>query len=326
MATTIPDMTISLESHSAAQWLRRIAAAVRVHFTWWGTRKTLTPEQKEAFGATCDADSRLLTATKRIIDIRHPSFRKLTSIKSRATSYWRGITLPYTEPGIRLLRQSEVDAFVHMMEGFQTELVEAETELNQVYDELKRDARQRLGRLFHANDYPAALEKLFHVEWDFPSVEPPQYLMRLNPDLYREEQQRVAQRFEDAVRLAEQAFVSEFAKLVSHLTERLSSGPDSERKVFRDTAVSNLTEFFERFRQLNVQSNAQLDVLVNQAQDLVRGIRPQALRENESLRQQVATQLSQVQAVLDGMMIDVPRRRIVRPTLTRNEADHADTN
>ena len=45
--------------------------------------------------------------------------------------------------------------------------------------------------------------------------------------------------------LAEQAFVSEFAKLVSHLAERLS-GSDGERKVFRDSAVTNLTEFFER--------------------------------------------------------------------------------
>ena len=67
--------SIPLDSHTPAQWLRRIAAAVRVHFTWWGTRKTLTPEQKEEFGVTCQADSRLLSANKRIIDIRPPSFR-----------------------------------------------------------------------------------------------------------------------------------------------------------------------------------------------------------------------------------------------------------
>ena len=35
--------------------------------------------------------------------------------------------------------------------------------------------------------------------------------MRLNPDIYQQEQQRVARRFEEAVQLAEQAFMAEFA-------------------------------------------------------------------------------------------------------------------
>src|SRR3954465_15345515 len=37
---TLPE--IPLETNAPAQRLRRIAAAVRVHFTWWGVHKTLT--------------------------------------------------------------------------------------------------------------------------------------------------------------------------------------------------------------------------------------------------------------------------------------------
>ena len=103
---------------------------------------------------------------------------------------------------------------------------------------------------------------------------------------------------------------SRFDEATSH--ERLSAQGDGEKKIFRDTAVTNLTEFFDRFRQLNVQSNQQLDHLVGEAQQLVRGIEPQALRANETMRQHVATQLSRVQSVLDGMMIDRPRRNIIR--------------
>ena len=62
-------------------------------------------------------------------------------------------------------------------------------------------------------DYPQEIRGLFAVAWDFLSVEPPDYLLQLSPELYAQEQQRVAQRFEEAVRLAEQAFVSEFAIL-----------------------------------------------------------------------------------------------------------------
>ena len=50
----------------------------------------------------------------------------------------------------------------------------------------------------------------------------------------------------------------------------------------------------------------------NDAQRIVRGVEPQALRDNRTLRQQIATQLSGVQSVLDGLMVDRPRRNILR--------------
>ena len=46
----------------------------------------------------------------------------------------------------------------------------------------------------------------------------------------------------------------------------------------------------------------------------MRGIGPQDLRESPPLRQRVATGLSQVQAALDGLLVERPRRRILRPT------------
>jgi len=129
---------------------------------------------------------------------------------------------------------------------------------------------------------------------------------------------RVSARFEEAVTLAEQAFVAEFSRLIEHLTERLKDNGDGERKIFRDSAITNLTEFFNRFRQLNVNSNADLDALVERAQQIVSGVEAQALRDNSTLRQRVATQFSQVQSVIDGMLVDRPRRRIIR-----NQETHA---
>ena len=113
-------------------------------------------------------------------------------------------------------------------------------------------------------------------------------------------------------KLAEAAFTEELAKLVEHLSERLSGQIDGKPKVFRDSMITNLTEFFERFGKLNIRSNEQLDELVERAQQVVRGVEPQQLRDNQSLRQEVATQLSGVQSALDGLLVDRPRRRIIR--------------
>ena len=157
----------------------------------------------------------------------------------------------------------------------------AVAQLDEHYGELKSAARQRLGNLYNSADYPPSLRGLFDLAWEFPNVQPPEYLLQLNPAIYEQEKSRIAARFEEAVRLAEQAFVNEFAGLVSHLCERLNEG-DGEKKIFRDTAVTNLIAFFERFRQLNVHSNDQLDELVVQAQNLVRGVEPQTLRVIEA--------------------------------------------
>lgn len=321
--TTITVADIPLETGTPAQRLRRHAAAVRIHFIWWGVHKTLTTQQKEEVGATYSADARFLTAGKKLVDTRHEAFRKLTSIRNRTVSYWRGLTLPYTEPGVRLIRQSDIEAFVHTLEGFRDELIQAESDLNSVYDQIKSDARQRLGRLFNPSDYPPEVRNLFQVEWDFPSVEPPSYLLRIAPDLYQQEQERVARRFEEAVQLAEQAFLAEFARLVSHLTERLGKECDGQRRVFRDSAVTHLVEFFDRFKHLNLRSSQELDQLVEQAQQLVQGVTPQDLRDDNQLRQQIATDMAQVQSQLETLLVDRPRRQIIRTNPARNGDSHA---
>jgi hypothetical protein len=173
-----------------------------------------------------------------------------------------------------------------------------------------------LGDLYNPLDYPSSLREEFAVTWEFPSVEPPDYLQHLNPRLYEQECQRVEARFNEAVQLAEQAFLEELSKLVGHLTERISGAEDGKPKVFRDSVVENFGDFFDRFRRLNVRSNDQLDELVAQARRVISGVEPQQLRDNNTLRQQVATQMAAVQASLDGLMVDRPRRSIVRPPRT----------
>ena len=287
-------------------------AAVRVSMSWLGTKKSLSAEQRAEAAEPFGTDARFLSAGKRLLDISHPAYKAVTAVRGKVIAFTKSMSLPYPEPGIRLIRQDRIDDFAAKMREFQEELAEAVENLDRHYSDLKATARQRLGSLFNAGDYPESLRTMFAVEFDFPSITPPDYLQQLNPQLYEEECRRVQSRFDEAVRLAEAAFTTELAKLVSHLTERLSGQDDGKPRVFRDSVVENLTEFFQWFRQLNVRSNEQLDTLVADAQRIVRGVEPQDLRDNEGLRQHVATEMSRVQSVLDGLLVDRPRRAILR--------------
>ncbi len=87
---------------------------------------------------------------------------------------------------------------------------------------------------------------------------------------------------------------------------------DGQPKVFRDSAVTNLRTFFDRFRTLNVGSNAELESLVTQAQQLLRGVAPQDLRSSDSLRIQIREQLRARRSVIAELsnryVVKSPRR------------------
>ena len=298
---------------SSVARVRSDFAACRVKFRWFGTTKTLSSTQKSQAAESFGAEGKAISAAKRLIDTKNEQYRALTSVKSRINRYWKDSSLAYPEAGIRLIKQDRIDEFNHVLQGFEGELQECVHQLDEHFSELKEAARLRLGSLFDISDYPSTLADEFAVEWDFPSVDAPDYLKRLNPDLYSEQSRLVSQRFEETVALAEQAFITELESLVRHLSERLTGEDDGKPKVFRDSSLTNLTTFFNRFRELNLRSNDQLDDLVNHCEQMVNGIQPKSLRDNDSLRRSLSSNLASVHDSLDALMVERPRRKILRP-------------
>ena len=194
---------------SAAERLRTTMAAVRVSLSWLGIRKSLTNDQKTLAADAFGAEGEFLSAGKKLLDNRHPAFRAVTAVRNRLLSYAKGVSLPYPEPGLRLIRQDRIEEFDVRMREFREELNEAVRKLDEHYAEMRRTAQQRLGTLYNRADYPDSLSGMFDVAWEFPAVEPPDYLRQLNPALYEEECRRVQERFDEAVQMAEEAFTSE---------------------------------------------------------------------------------------------------------------------
>ena len=221
-------------------------------------------------------------------------------------------TATTTDTGQTTSHQNKLAGFDARMGVFRQQQLDAARELTGHYEQIKSEAQRRLGSLFNPSDYPTALDGLFDLEVSYPPIEPPHYLVALNPGVFEAEQARVRERFESAVELAEQAFATELQRLVTHLAERLTGLQDGQPKVFRDTAITNFTEFFDRFRRLNVRSNPELDALVDQARQVITGIEPQQLRDSVRLRQMVANDFTRIEQAVGDLLIDRPRRNILR--------------
>jgi hypothetical protein len=312
--TTEPDNAAVTNNavESTARELRQTTGAVKLSFSWLGTRRKLSDAQTKQAADTFEASTDLVSASKKLIDTKHPAYTAVTTIKSQAAAFWRGLTLPYPQEGVRLIKQSDIPVFETKMQEFKEQLTAAVANLQLEYEALKDRAREQLGSLYNAEDYPQTLEGVFAITWEYPPIEPPQYLMSFNPQLYEQEQHRVQQRFENAVALAEEAFAEELSGLVSHLIERLTPDPEGKKKKFRASAVENFKEFYDNFRRMNVRSNAQLESLIAQAHNLVSGVDPVELRQNQEMQQNLKNQMSDLRTSLDSVISEAPRRRILR--------------
>ena len=99
-------------AESAAQRLRTMSAAVRLSFTWLRMRKSLSADQTAQAADAFGAQRQYLSAGKKLLDTQHPAFKAVTAVRNRMLCYWKGMTLPYPEPGVRLIRQDRVDTLL----------------------------------------------------------------------------------------------------------------------------------------------------------------------------------------------------------------------
>jgi hypothetical protein len=260
----------------------------------------------DAFGASPTA----LRLSKKLLDARHPAVRQLTALRGEAREVWVRSTLPYVEPGVRLLRRDRVGEMAATFAATHGQVCEAADVLQAQRGRLLSEAEERLGSLFSVGDYPETFANAFGLDVTFPNVEPPDYLMGINPELYRREQERVRASFESAVANAQAEFTEELAQLVGHLRDRLSGAtPDGRPHVFRDSAIGNIREFIGRVRSISIETDGALAALLAETEGLLDGVSPNSLRADETLRERVATQLAGIE---ESITVAMPARRITR--------------
>jgi len=119
----------------------------KLAFTWLGVRKTLAPEQRTTAARAFHADRELLLAGTLVLDTKNPPYRAVAAVRSEASGYWRTVTLPFPEAGIRLLPQNSLGMFASTMPTCRERLQEAARELAAQYDTIKSEAQRLTAHL-----------------------------------------------------------------------------------------------------------------------------------------------------------------------------------
>jgi hypothetical protein len=287
-------------------------AAIRLRWDWWSG---LRPLYRQRQGRV----SQPLAINKRLLDPDCAAFRQLWRIRRRLQRFWNAYSLPYPQPGVRLVRQQDVLAFVVEARTAQTLLASAVEQLNAQRGALKARAEQRLGRLYDACDYPASWVGLFAIRYEFPSVEPATYLRVLQPELFQQEYARVLGEFRSAVELAENLFVGQLHRLASNWLAQLREEVPEPTAAGYERTTLGLRTFFRRFALLDVGSSTNLSALVHRVQKLVGDCESDQTCHSASGRARIARALLEILACLEAW--PETHDRLVESQRLTSEAD-----
>jgi hypothetical protein len=287
--------------------------ATKVEFSpWWGQHRRIDRTNHSRMVQVVHSNTKDIGAPPvRVYDSDIPAIAHMNSLKNAIKEWWETNTHPYDQKATRLLLKSELSAFNACMEQGRADIAVGSKAVQQVRDVIIADARNRLNDAFKLSDYPLDLSALYGITVSFPNLQPS---ADLPSAVYEQQRQYLDSKIHEAAQLAQGVFTKQFAKLVSALAERIAPEADGKKKIFRDSAVGNLKEFFAQYEKLKLQDGDDLDQLISKTKALITGVSAQDLRDSDLLKEEIATALKTVEQGLTPLIVKAPRRMILKPS------------
>lgn len=136
------------------------------------------------------------------------------------------------------------------------------------------------------------------------------------PDLYAQEQRRIAEKMEQAVMAAEAAAAEQLTGMLQHLIERASGVDESGKPLtIRETSISKIRDYCQYFRTACITGTEGLDSVIEQIEELANGTTAKEIRRRgQRGRERIAEQATALRSALVGVAVHTrAARKITLP-------------
>lgn len=197
------------------------------------------------------------------------------------------MTMPWSDTGLRLLPTTQYFKYNEQMTALQNEYERLVQLFLDAYDWEISQAQTKLGDLFLRDDYPTldSLRKKFRFGLTYiPLPDAGNWIIDLQNDAAEELKAHYENYYSTQLSNAMNDVWKRVYDALSRMSERLDYGDHEQKKIFRDTLVDNVVEMIELLRVCNVNNNSQMSAMADKLEDALRGVTPDALREDAYLR------------------------------------------
>lgn len=255
-------------------------------------------------------DTAQFSVTKKLVD--QAELKPCMSIIANAKSFLRKKAIPTpTVFGDRsyLIPLAAVQAVNEQLTSLSIELAVEGAKLADRYAAAIAKQSTLLGKQFDPSQYPAAdqVRSAFRIDWDYVQFSAPERLETVSSAMYAHAQAKHDARMAEAYDEVRLVLRDSLRRLTAEIASKLEPDLDGSPKVFRNSILSGLGEFLENFDIRNVTDDDELSAVVAQLKQLTNGVDAKSLRDMDSLRESIATEMAEATARLDGMVKKVRR-------------------
>ena len=219
-----------------------------------------------------------------------PHLKAISKLVGQVRNHYLYVhTLPWDDAGWRLLPTGNMFTFFEVMTELQNEFYRLVDVFIENYAEAKSDAIMELGDMFDANDYPSEdeLRSKFSFRID---KEPIPESGDWRVDVQQQAVDDLKSEYEAKVNTRVQAAMDDvwgqLYKKLAHLSERLDYADHEKKKIFNATTVDSFVDLVDLLEGFNITGDPKMSQLQQDLTAAMRGITPEALREDGGLRAQ----------------------------------------
>ena len=258
---------------------------VELSISTWTGRK-LDKRASKDVTTTNHADAGIANVHKKLLG----NCDELTAVQkftANVRNLHYSMTMPWSDTGLRLLPTAQYMKYHQAMTEVQNEYQRMVQTFLDTYDWAISQSQARLGNLFSHDDYPSAesIASKFNFRFSYiPLPDAGDFRIDIGNegnDMVREHYQSY---YADQLTNAMNDVWQRAYKALTKMSERLDYADHEQKKVFRDTLVSNVVDLVELLDVCNVTGDSQMSAMRIKLDDALRGITPDALREDGYLR------------------------------------------
>ena len=217
-----------------------------------------------------------------------------------------GMTMPWSDTGLRLLPTVQYFNYHKTMTDLENQWrVLVDKFLSSYQWEISK-AQAKLGDLFDVDEYPTtdALTGRFAFNLNYiPLPDTGDFLIDVGKDAVEEVKTSYGNYYTRQLTKAMNDVWTRLHDALTRMSERLDYGADDDKRVFRDTLVSNVTDMVELLDVCNVTGDAQMTAMRDKLSDAMYGVTAEVLREDAHTRIETKRTVDQVISSLPSLEV-----------------------
>lgn len=269
--------------------------------TWTGRK--LDKRASQDVTASNHADKGVANVHKKLLGdcAELDAVQKFTA-NARNTHY--AMTMPWSDTGLRLLPTTQYFKYTQEMTALQTEYQRLVQNFLDAYSWEIQNAQLKLGDLFNSDEYPTAdsLTSKFRFKMNYmPLPDAGDWRVSIGDETASALRSQYEGYYATQLQSAMGDVWRRAHDALTKMSERLDYADNNTRKVFRDSLVSNVTDMIELLGACNVTGDPVMARAQRDLDDAMRGITPDALREDVYLRAETKRRVDEVRKTIDNL-------------------------